>query len=103
MRIAHHSSAIEGNSLTVPDAITLLVDELIPSGGKPLRELYEVANHREALARIITHAESDERLTGTFIRQLQADLLDHIRDDRVSGRPRRTRSPGYSPSRFLRY
>lgn len=82
VRIAHHSSAIEGNSLTVPDAITLLVDELIPSGGKPMRELYEVANHREALARIITHAESDERLTGTFIRQLQADLLDHIRDDR---------------------
>lgn len=82
VRIAHHSSAIEGNSLTVPDAITLLVDELIPSGGKPMRELYEVANHREALARVVTHAFSGEQLTGTFIRQLQADLLDHIRDDR---------------------
>lgn len=82
VRIAHHSSAIEGNSLTVPDAITLLVDELIPSGGKTMRELYEVANHREALARVVTHTASGQRLTGTFIRQLQADLLDHIRDDR---------------------
>lgn len=82
VRIAHHSSAIEGNSLTVPDAITLLVDELIPSGGKTMRELYEVANHREALARVVTHAASGQQLTGTFIRELQADLLDHIRDDR---------------------
>jgi Fic family protein len=82
VRIAHHSSAIEGNSLTVPDAITLLVDELIPSSGKTMRELYEVANHREALARVITHAFSGERLTGGFIRQVQGDLLDHIRDDR---------------------
>jgi len=82
VRIAHHSSAIEGNSLTVPDAITLLVDERIPTDGKTMRELYEVANHREALARVITHALSDDRLTGTLIGQVQADLLDHIRDDR---------------------
>ncbi|GAB3163916.1 Fic family protein [Myceligenerans halotolerans] len=81
VRIAHHSSAIEGNSLTVSDTITLLVDEIAPSGGKSMRELYEVANHREALASVVEHSASGERLSGTFIRALHGDLLDHIRDD----------------------
>jgi Fic family protein len=82
VRVAHHSSAIEGNTLTVSDTITLLVDERIPTSGAPLRELYEVANHREAVARTAAHAFSGDRLTSTLIRQLQADLLDHISDDR---------------------
>ena len=82
VRIAYHSTAIEGNSLTVADTITLLVDEIAPAGNKPMRELYEVANHREALAAVVEHAASEERLTGTFIRSVHGHLLDHIRDDR---------------------
>jgi len=82
VRIAHHSAAIEGNTLTVSDAITLLVDERIPTSGKTMRELYEVANHREAFASTVQHAFSGEALTTAFVHQVHAELLDHLRDDR---------------------
>jgi len=49
-RLAHHSAAIEGNTLTLADTIILMVDERVPVAGTPVRELYEVANHYEALA-----------------------------------------------------
>lgn len=82
VRIAHHSAAIEGNTLTLADTISLLVDERIPTAGKPMRELYEVANHREALASTIGSAFSGTPLTSAFIRQLHGELMDHIHEDR---------------------
>ena len=82
VRIAHHSDAIEGNTLTVSDTVTLLVDERIPTSGKTMRELYEVANHREAFASTVEHAFSGESLTTTFVRQVHAELMDHLHDDR---------------------
>ena len=82
VRIAHHSAAIEGNTLTVADAITLLVDERIPTSGKTMRELYEVANHREAFASTVEHAFANEPLTPVFVRRLHAELMDHLLEDR---------------------
>jgi Fic family protein len=82
VRVAHHSAAIEGNTLSVADTITLLVDELTPTAGRPLRELYEVANHREAFATVLEHAGGDQPLTAHLIRRLHAELMDHIHDDR---------------------
>ena len=35
---------------TLADTIALLVDERTPTAGTPIRELYEVSNHREAIA-----------------------------------------------------
>jgi len=82
VRIAHHSSAIEGNTLTVADTITLLVDERIPTSGKSMRELYEVANHREAFASTVQHAFSGEPLTTGIVRRLHSELMDHLLEDR---------------------
>ena len=82
VRIAHHSAAIEGNTLTVADAVTLLVDERIPTSGKTMRELYEVANHREAFASTVEHAFAGEPLTSVFVRRLHSELMDHLLEDR---------------------
>jgi len=82
VRIAHHSSAIEGNTLTLADTVSLLIDERTPSAGKPLRELYEVANHREAFASAVQHAFSGEPLTTAFVRQIHGELMDHILEDK---------------------
>ncbi|GFH42173.1 hypothetical protein Hs30E_07240 [Lactococcus hodotermopsidis] len=82
IRIAHHSSAIEGNTLSLSDTITILIDEMTPSHSKSLRELYEVANHREAFADLLVQVASLEKLTVQFVKQIQADLVDHIREDK---------------------
>ncbi|WP_131744747.1 Fic family protein [Frankia sp. Cppng1_Ct_nod] len=81
VRLAHHSAAIEGNTLTLADTITLLVDERVPVAGTPVRELYEVANHYQALARILRAVADDEPLTTGLVRDLHAALMDHLAHD----------------------
>ncbi|KJE19867.1 Fic/DOC family protein [Frankia torreyi] len=78
VRLAHHSAAIEGNILTLADTITLLVDERVPVAGTPVRELYEVANHYQALARILSAVADGEPLTTSLVRDLHAALMDHL-------------------------
>ncbi|GFH41432.1 hypothetical protein Hs20B_18300 [Lactococcus insecticola] len=44
--------------------------------------MYEVANHREALADLISFVATKNPLDSRFIKLLHADLLDHIREDK---------------------
>jgi Fic family protein len=82
VRLAHHSAAIEGNTLTLADTITLLVDERVPVAGTPVRELYEVTNHYQALARILSAVAEGEPLTTSLVRDLHAALMDHLTHER---------------------
>jgi Fic family protein len=82
VRLAHHSAAIEGNTLTQADTITLLIDERVPVAGTPVRELYEVSNHYQALARILRAVADGEPLTSDLVRDLHAALMDHLAHDR---------------------
>ncbi|MGB4776779.1 Fic family protein [Microbacterium sp.] len=81
VRLAHHSTAIEGNTLSLGDSFSLLVDEIAPAGAS-LRELYEIANHREGLQRAITAVAAAEPLTVGLVRELHAALMDHLLPDR---------------------
>lgn len=81
VRLAHHSAAIEGNTLTLADTITLLVDERAPTAGTPVRELYEVANHYQVLARILEAIATEETLTTNLIMDLHRALMDHLTHD----------------------
>lgn len=45
VRMAHHSTAIEGNSLTLGETKSILIDGYIPRP-MDLREFYEVANYK---------------------------------------------------------
>jgi Fic family protein len=81
VRLAHHSSALEGNTLTLADTITLLVDERVPVAGTPMRELYEVTNHYQAFARVLRAVADDEPLTTSLVKDLHAALMDHLAHD----------------------
>jgi Fic family protein len=81
-RLAHHSAAIEGNTLTMADTVTLLLDERTPTAGTPVRELYEVANHYQALARILRAVADDEPLSVGLVLDLHRALMDHLVSDR---------------------
>lgn len=82
VRLAHSSAAIEGNAFTLHDTITLLVDECTPASPTHLREVYEVANHRQALVRILTAVADDEPLSSRLVLDLHAALMDHLVFDR---------------------
>ncbi len=49
LTFTHNSTAIEGNTLTLMETKVLLEDG-ISIGGKELREIYEVVNHKKAYA-----------------------------------------------------
>lgn len=82
VRLAHSSTAIEGNTLTLHDTITLLVDERTPATSTRLREVYEVANHRQALVRVLTAVGADEPLSTALVLDLHRALMDHLAFDR---------------------
>jgi len=82
VRLAHHSAALEGNTLSISDTVTLLVDELTPTAGKSLRELYEVANHREALTRVVLAAAGEKAKADQLAKDIHAALMDHLAFDK---------------------
>lgn len=57
VRMAHHSTAIEGNSLTLGETRTILLDGKIP---KPMdaREFYEVRNYLDLITLLKTKADN---------------------------------------------
>lgn len=65
----HHSTALEGNTLTLIETKALLEDG-ITVGGKKLREIYEVTNHNKAFKyakeQIAAGNKPDEKLIKDF-------------------------------------
>lgn len=78
VRMAHHSTAIEGNTLTQGETKSILLDNMIPRK-MDLREFYEVSNYRDYLVFLMESYQ--EVITIDIIRDTQRLLLAHIRDD----------------------
>ena len=110
-RLAHHSSSIEGNTLTLAETLTLLVEDRSPSG-KHLRELYEVANHREALTLVVNAVADDRALDVEFVREVHAALTDHLvwdpgafktSENRIAGASFEPLAPSRVPERMRQW
>lgn len=73
----HHSTAMEGNTLTLIETKAVIEDG-ISVGGKALREIYEVANHSKAFGyakqKISERAALDEKL----VKDIHAVLMENI-------------------------
>lgn len=78
VRMAHHSTAIEGNTLTQGETKSILLDNMIPRK-MDLREFYEVSNYRDYLVFLMESYQ--EAITIDIIKETQRLLLAHIRDD----------------------
>lgn len=74
---AHNSTAIEGNTLTLVQTKAILEDGL-SVGGKSLREIYEVANHRKAFNYVKEHVAKGDALTESIAKDIQMLLLENI-------------------------
>lgn len=75
---AHHSTAIEGNTLTLIETKAILEDK-IAVGGKQLREIYEVVNHSKAFnyakKKIAKRVPLDENLVKDFHETLTENIF----------------------------
>ena len=73
----HHSTAIEGNTLTLLET-KVVIEEGLSVGGKKLRELYEVINHHKAYQFIKSCISKGIELDETIIKEIRAMLMENI-------------------------
>lgn len=73
----HNSTAIEGNTLTLMETKVVLEDG-ISVGGKELREIYEVVNHKKAYRYVKRCIAEGKPLSETIVKNIHAILTENI-------------------------
>ena len=77
LTFTHNSTAIEGNTLTLMETKVVLEDG-ISVGGKELREIYEVVNHKNAYRYVKRCIAECKPLSETIIKDIHAILTENI-------------------------
>lgn len=77
VKFAHHSTAIEGNTLSFMET-KLVIEDRQSIGGKSLREIYEVANHHDAFMYICDQVKQGFSLNENKVKEIHRFLLDKI-------------------------
>ena len=77
LKFTHNSTAIEGNTLTLMETKVVLEDA-ISIGGKELREIYEVINHKKAYGYVKKCISENKPLTENIVKDLHAILTENI-------------------------
>lgn len=72
--ISHHSTAIEGSSLTEEES-RLLIEDGITAKGKPLYDHNMVKDHFDALEFVVAKAKENQKLTPQFIQEISAHVM----------------------------
>lgn len=108
VRLAHHSAGIEGNTISLPATVSIIVNGTLPtSSGATVREFYEIENHKQAFERMASHLINEELLSVTIIKEIHADLTDRLQYDKgqfkksenmIIGAEFQTASPAETPS-----
>ena len=80
VRMTHHSNAIEGNTLTLNETATIILDSTIP-GSKSVREVFEVLNHKRAIDYMLNELANDQNLDIYVIKNINKEILDRLNDN----------------------
>lgn len=73
----HNSTAIEGNTLSLMETKLLLEDKQ-SIGGKALREIYEVTNHKKAFDYVTKCVQEGKSLDERILKDIHAILMENI-------------------------
>jgi len=76
VRMAHHSTAIEGNTLTQAETISILIHNFIPRDMSE-REYYEVKNYKKAFNTLL---EADRKITTELIKKYNKYIMENLHD-----------------------
>src|SRR5690625_7276391 len=79
VRLAHHSSAIEGNTITLPETATIILDQTLPNNSKiTRREYFEVLNHEQTFEYVIDQIRNETPLSVSVIKDIHDKLTDRL-------------------------
>lgn len=77
LTFTHHSTAIEGNTLTLMET-KLVLEDGVAVGGKALREIYEVVNHKKAYRYVKKCIEQNQPLDENIVKDIHGILMENI-------------------------
>lgn len=106
VRIAYHSSGIEGNTISLPETVSIILENTLPSNHKSVREFYEIENHKQAFSYLLEQLEQQPPLTMGLIQDFHALLTDRLQHDKgqfkssqnaIVGAEFRTATPSETP------
>ena len=69
VRMAHHSTAIEGNSLTHGEAKSILIDNYLPRA-MDMREMYEVLNYKNLIPFLVESIQGKVPISPEFCKKI---------------------------------
>ena len=80
VRLAHHSAGIEGNTISLPATVSIILNGILPvGGGATVHEFYEIENHKIAFSNLMDHLENNDK---AYIKELkeEAELAGQVID-----------------------
>lgn len=82
IRIAYHSSGIEGNTISLPETVSIILESTLPGKHKSIREFYEIENHKQAFSLLLDSLANNAPLTVGLVQDFHALLTDRLQYDR---------------------
>lgn len=77
VRMAHHSTAIEGNTLTQAETLSILIYNYIPRDMSE-REYFEVKNYKKTVAFLL---ENKEKISPQLIKSYHKEIMQNLSED----------------------
>ena len=82
VRLAHHSSALEGNKISLAETATIILDQTLPNNSKITnREYFEVLNHEQAFELLLNNVRQKVPLSISVIKDIHAKITDRLQYD----------------------
>ena len=81
IRMAYHSSAIEGNTITLPETVSIILENTLPSSRKGIREFYEIENHKQAFEYLFDNIDNNKDLNIDLLLGIHRYLVDRLQHD----------------------
>lgn len=75
--MAYHSSAIEGNTITLPEVSNIFLERSLPKY-KTIREFYEIENHKQAFEFLFDNINNNVELNIDLLLNMHKYLVDRL-------------------------
>lgn len=82
VRMAYHSSGIEGNTISLPQTVSIILEGTLPSSSKSIREFYEIENHKQAFDYLIELLDENLPLNIAEVKRIHSLLTDRLQHDK---------------------
>lgn len=82
VRMAYHSSGIEGNTISLPETVSIILESTLPNRSKSIREFYEIENHKQTFHYLLDLLTKEEPFSLGQVQDIHELLVDRLQHDR---------------------